>query len=276
MANGTHKKDNIVVSLEGLETLQGRVDALAYYRHINRLIEVFGALERVFLGAPKRKTRYLIADQKRVNPYVAELAPNAMEQGYAPSPAQHWAAEQFHIIRAGGTPDSRVTATVLDDIAKLPPGKNELVRNFKMNGFSEEVKFDQQFRDNALMRAAERRSFESEHYFSGEVLGEVRGILLKLDALEGDIAVIVPDIGASQIRCEYPETMRHVIGRYYDRRIIARGVLRYSEHSPFPEVIVIQDGDIEEIPETEGDSLLELEGIFEGCYEDGEDRSYFA
>ncbi|CAN0560316.1 unnamed protein product, partial [Laminaria digitata] len=178
------------------------------------------------------------------NPYVAELAPNSMEQGYIPVPAQQWAAEQFHIIRAGGTPDTRVTAAVLDDIARLPPNKNELVRNFKMNGFADEIKFDQQFRDNALRRAAERRSFEAEHYFAGEVLGEVRGTLLRLDALEGDTAVIVPEIGSHQIRCEYPESMRHIIGRYFDRRIVARGLLHYTEHNPFPEVIIVKDGDI--------------------------------
>lgn len=275
MTEDNRQKDTLVVSLEGHEVLQGRVDAAVYYRHISRLIEVLGSMERAFLGASKRKTRYLIADQKRINPYIAELVPNSIEQGYIPSPAQHWAAEQMHIIRAGGTPDERISAALLQEMANLPPSGSELVRNFKINGFIEQLNFDQQFRDNALMRAAERRSFESESFFAGKVLGEVRGTLLKIDALDGDVAVIVPDIGTTTVRCMYPEIIRHEIGRFFDRRVIARGIITYSNVSPLPESISIEDGGLEEIPNYGGDSLLNLEGIFEGSYNKRERRGYF-
>lgn len=276
MEDTTKHPDRLVVSLEGDEAYEGFVDARAYFLHINRLIEALGALERIYLDKQKRQTRYLIANQKRINPFIQELEPRAMTPGYSVVPAQSWSADQLFRLRNDEPLDDRINADVLDDLAKLPPAKNELVRNFRMNGSYKEVLFDQKFREAATRRAAEKR-IEETAFFAGEVFGEVTGRLLKIDGLEGNYAVIVPDIGGDQIKVLFDEGIRKEIGPHYDHRVTAIGVLKYTEASPFPKSIRVQSGAISDRDPPEfRPSLLDLEGMFKGCYDDDlSEQRYF-
>lgn len=259
------KAEDLRVSLEGAEAFQGRVDARVYLKKVDLLIEVFAALERVYLESDRRKTRFLIADQKRVNPYITELHPISLKSGYGVYEALDWGLTQLRQIESGKPVDSRISVSTLEKIAKLPPDPDEdFARNFKLNGRSKPISFSNNFKINAL-KAAEKKRLVTEKLplFSGKVLGEVRGRLLALDSVGGDKAIIVPAIGPSQIECKFPDTMRDSIGEFYNAKIIAKGLLHYTKESPFPQFIEVNNGDIS-LDRKIGKkvSLLKLRGIF--------------
>lgn len=259
--------DKLTVYLDGHEGHRGNVLLHSFVRKVHRLALVLGKLERAYLGAAKRQTDFEIIDADKVNPTTLTLQAVPHIRAYNPAPAFKWSLQQIRAVGDGRQPDERVTFDIADDLAELarrdsPDG----YRRFWLNGYAEEIAFDDDYLANATKIVADRRRREApSQWHEGTALGSVVGELRKLDDFEHDREfVIVPAVG-DPVFCKFPPSMDDEMGGYWRKIVKVSGVLHYKASSPFPESVDVSDGGIELYATTRPRrTLREMRGVFAG------------
>ncbi len=264
----TASHPGFTVYLEGDDGHQGNVLAHTFTSRIHKLILVFNKLERVHEAAGTKKTDFEIVDAEKRNPTTLTLKPVPRVIKYSPKKALDWSLEQLERIDDGEEPDDRIDSGLLRDIAELAAeSKDGGHKKFWINGHADPIHFDEDFYVKALTVARKRSLSESPTvWHSGKSVGEVIGVLRRIDDLDVDNeVVIVPKTGAETIRCTFPDSMRDEMGKFWSRTVKVTGVLTYEEFSPHPQKVKIKEGGVEIYPATPSvSSFRDLRGIFSG------------
>lgn len=262
------KHQGFTVYLEGDEGHRGNVLAHTFTYRIHKLILVFNKLERVHQDAGTKKTDFEIVAADKRNPTTLTLKPVPRVKNYSPAQAMDWGLEQLELIDSGKDPDDRINSGLLRDIAEMAAeSKDRGHKAFWINGHADPIHFDEGFQIKALT-VARKRAFEEAPnvWHSGKSIGEVIGVLRRIDDLDVENEVIiVPKVGADAIRCTFPDSMRDQIGRFWGKTVKAKGVVSYEDYSPYPQRVKIYPGGVEAYPDKPTTaSFRELRGLFSG------------
>ena len=219
-------------------------------------------LERAYASAATRQTDFEIVGADKKNPTTLSLKPVPRTKAYNPEPALRWGIQQLDAVGKGQTPDQLVRSEIAFDLANLAERKDDYgYKAFWINGHAEAVRFDEQFRENALRVARARVIQESpQRWHRGVAQGTIVGELKKIDDLDADSEfVIVPPVGPDFVRCTFTDEMRQEIGKHVFKTVRVVGALHYSEESPFP--VRVQAARIEAVAERKK-TLIQMRGIF--------------
>lgn len=258
------EKIGFTIYLDGHDGHRGNVLAHSFLGKVRSLILVLNKLERAYIGSPVRQTDFEITDADKFNPTTLSLKPVPKVKAYDPVPTLGWSLQQIEAVGLGGEIDSRVDSEIAFDLVKLATKESETgYRSFWINGHAAPVKFDEEYRENAV-RVARRRSRQEAPtpWRVGTAQGTVVGELKKIDDLEAENEfVIVPPVGARRVVCTFPEAMRAEMGEHLFKIVRVTGHLHYGEESPFP--FKVDASSIAPMPKRRK-SLSEMRGIFAG------------
>ena len=260
------QQGTFTVYLEGQDVRQGNVVAHIFLTKAAKLISVLGALERAYLDVSQRQTDFEIIDAAKVNPTTLTLKAVPKTKNYVPTAAFGWGIHQLRLIADGQQPDDRVKGEIAREIVDLATKQTrDGYKNFWVNGYSEAVRFDDEFLANA-QKFAHRRALEEAPggWRVGISHGSLIGELKKVDDLDGGQQfVIVPKIGPKQVTCTFPVRMRATMGEYLFKVVKVTGKLHYSADSPFPDYIDMSE--ISTFPAQEPrKTLRQMRGMFAG------------
>lgn len=166
------------------------------------------------------------------------------------------------MVGKGEAPDPRVSSEIAYELVKLATKESEHgYKAFWINGHAEAVRFDENYRSNALLVARERVRLEAPNkWHVGASHGSVVGELKRVDDLDADNEfVVVPPVGAARVRCTFPEHLRKEMGGYLFTTVRVTGLLHYGEEGPFP--YMVEATDIEQMRPRRR-SFAELRGVF--------------
>lgn len=228
------------IYLDGHEGHKGNVLASAFLAKASKVIVVLNSLERAYIESRARQTEFEIVGADKRNPTTISLVPTPTAKSYDPNPALNWGIRQLDIIGRGEDPDERVGGRLAYDIVDLSTKKQEYgYKAFWINGHAEAVRFDEDYRLNALRVARARTKRDApQNWKVGAAQGSVVGELKAIDDLEsGHEFVVVPPVGASQITCKFPEALRDKMGEFLFKTVRVSGSLNYGEKSPFPYLV---------------------------------------
>lgn len=254
------------VYLEGHDGHRGNVLAHVFTAKVQRLIIVLARLERAFNGEGNRKTDFEIIAATKTNPTTLSLKPVPKAKAYDPAPAFEWGMGQIAIVSKGGVPDQRVRGEIANDLVKLALKESEDgYKNFWINGYAENVRFDEAFLAHARQIARVRALEDApSRWHTGAARGSIVGELKKVDDLDATQEfVIVPRTGPETITCKFPDALREKIGSYLFKIVRVSGKLHYGETSPFPYRVDVDENGIEDYPARQPRrTLSEMRGIF--------------
>lgn len=258
------EKSGFTIYLDGHEGHRGNVLAHSFLSKAQRLIHILNKLERAYLGSSVRQTDFEIVNAEKYNPTTLSLKPVPKVAAYDPVPTLDWSLQQIGIVGSGREPDPKVNSEIAFELVDLATNKTETgYRAFWINGHTDPVKFDDEYRENAIKVAKARSRQESPtRWRIGTAQGSVVGELKKVDDLEAENEfVVVPPVGAKRVVCTFPEAMRQEMGDYLFKIVRVTGHLHYGEEGPFP--FKVDAASIAEMPERRK-SIAELKGIFAG------------
>jgi hypothetical protein len=256
------RQSGFTIYLDGHEGHRGNVLAHAFIGKVHRLILVLNKLERAFVVSGVRQTDFEIVDADKVNPTFLALKPVPRIKSYNPAPALDWSLRQIEAVGRGQEPDDRVGSEIAFDLVKLATHESETgYKAFWINGAAEPVRFDEQYRANALKIARGRVEAEAPNRWRvGVSQGAVVGELKKVDDLDADNEfVVVPPVGPAQVVCVFPAALKDEMGKHLFKIVRVTGRLHYGEESPFP--YRVEATTIDPMPKRRK-SMRELRGIF--------------
>ena len=270
------KKGDVTVFLEGHEGHQGNVLLRAFYTKLHRLEIVLNKLERAYLRVSTRRTDFEIINAAKVNPTSLTLRITPHVINYNPIPAFEWGLAQIAIVGTGEAPDDRVTADIAEDLVTLSTKVVETdYRTFWINGQTDPVRFDEEYRQHAERIARQKKKEEeaTTRWHTGAALGSIVGELKRVDDIdEASEFEIVPPVGPAAITCVFPASMRGRLGDYLFKRVRVKGTLHYKADSPFPyRLDVAEDGLELFAPQPRRRTLSQMRGVFAGIERDTPD-----
>jgi hypothetical protein len=241
----------------------------AFYTKLNRLEIVLNKLERAYLKTSTRRTDFEIVNAAKNNPTSVELRTVPHVVNYNPLPAFEWGIEQIAIVGTGDDPDDRVTADIAYDLVKLSTKDGEVdYRAFWINGHTDHVRFDEEYRENAerIARKKEKEEEETTRWHTGAALGSVVGELKRVDDIdEAAEFVVVPPVGPEVITCTFPPSLRGRLADYLFKRVRVTGALHYKADSPFPYRVDVAENGLEFYPpRARRRTLSQMRGVFAG------------
>lgn len=257
-------KNGFTIYLDGHESHRGNVLAHSFLGKAQKLIAVLNKLERALLASPVRQTDFEIVNADKFNPTILSLHPVPRVKFYDPTPTLDWSMHQINAVSRGVEPDIRVNSEIAFDLVDLATKKSEAgYQSFWINGHADPVRFDEEFRENAIRIARQRARLETPTQWRiGTAQGSVVGELKKVDDLEAENEfVLAPPVGAKRIVCVFPESLRDRMGENLFRVVRVTGHLHYGEESPFP--FRVDANSIEPMPKRRK-SLADLRGMFAG------------
>lgn len=256
------EKSGFTVYLDGHEGHRGNVLAHSFLGKVHKLIAVLNKLERAYIESPVRQTDFEIVDADKYNPTTLSLKPVPKANSYDPVPTLNWSLQQIDAVGRGVEPDLRVNSEIAYDLVKLATKESETgYRSFWINGNAEAVRFNEDYRENAIRIARQRARLEAPtRWRVGTAQGTVVGELKKVDDLDADNEfVVVPPVGARRVVCTFPEEMRESMRQHLFHVVRVSGHLHYGEESPFP--YRVDANAIEAMPKRRK-SLASLRGVF--------------
>lgn len=255
-------KSGFTVYLDGHEGHQGNVLAHAFLGKVRRLILVLNKLERAYVDSSTRQTDFEIVDADKVNPTFLALKPVPRVKSYNPVPVLNWSLAQIEAVGRGEEPDAKVGSEIAYDLVELSTRQRETeYKSFWINGATDPVRFNEEYRENALKIARQRAKAETPtRWRVGVSVGTVVGELKKVDDLDADnLFVVVPPVGPPQVVCEFPSHLREEMGKHLFKIVRVTGRLHYGEESPFP--FRVEATTIDQVQKRRK-SMRELRGIF--------------
>lgn len=258
------QKSEFTIYLDGHEGHQGNVLAHAFIGKVRRLILVLNKLERAYVDSGTRQTDFEIINADKVNPTLLSLRAVPRVKSYNPIPVLNWSLAQIELVGRGKQPDDRLGSDIAYDLVELATRHRETeYKSFWINGSLEPVRFNDDYRENALKVAKQRAKAEAPTSWRvGVSRGSVVGELKKVDDLDADnLFVVVPPVGPPQIVCEFPPHLKEIMGQHLFKIVRVTGHLHYREDSAFP--FRVQAITIDQVQKRRK-SMRELRGIFAG------------
>lgn len=261
------KAGDFTVYLEGHEVHQGNVLLRPFHKKLQRLELVLNKLERAYLSAATRRTDFEIVNAAKNNPtsLTLRIVPHVIN--YNPHPAFEWGVMQMAAVGRGENPDDRVTADIAEDLVELSTRDSEAdYRAFWINGYTDAIRFDDQYRERAerLAREKKRKEQTGTPWHVGASAGSVVGELKMASDLDGERRIVlVPPAGPQEISCTFPESMKETISVYLFKMVRVSGVLHYDQRSPFAYQVDVAESGINLLePSDVPGGLAELRGVF--------------
>lgn len=241
--------------------------AHALAEKLQKFINAYARFERAYLSKRIRQTDFEIVDLQKSSAHLA-LNPVPRIENYQTLPALIWTFSQWEKIGAGQQPDSAVDEEMVAEIIDLArrPGAYDY-EDFVVTYESKRIAFNQALEANAqALRAKMLMEERKAPWRSGVSLGTLTGELRTvMDANNEHQIVILPPIGPETIRCIFPESLRLKVRDCLWKFVRVTGVLHYTENSPFP--ILVEMDDIysleDEVPKKH---ISEGRGLFKDSY----------
>ena len=203
-------KDLVTLRLDGAPEHRGHVMARALVDKLDKFLKTFGGFERAFLTKKVRQTDFEVVKLAHNSPAEIGLNPIPRVANYTPEPVVSWTLAQWDKITRGEKPDDIIGDDLVADVADLSGQDPSGFRGFIVSYGERKVTFDDQAERNAkalrAAMAAERRALPWVKGTSlGTLTGELRSVL---DAQNERQIVIVPPVGATFVKCVFPESLR--------------------------------------------------------------------
>ncbi len=258
-----HIKDQaFTVCFEGLDARNGNVGLDSFLVKIHQIKVLLSKMERAYNNSRDVRTSFEIVDVEKKNPTKIFLSPSPKVKNYNPHRAFEWGMQQIQTVANGKIVDDRITEDIKISFIRVATPENGY-KNCYLNGYSEEVRLDSIFLENAKNIIVKKEQSIRKIWHKGTSIGSVTGKLEAIDAIDNkNEFIIIPSYGAKSISCKFTPDMLDKMSNFLFKKVKVYGILHYNEESPFPVIVYAESICFFPNKETVGKSFYEMRGMF--------------